>query len=194
MKPSILIYSSVPNEWYVVLDHLVEVAQTAASNIAPGFLAVVGIAALMLMIFTLFRTAEESFNRVWGIVKRRGFIHRYTAYIIVAVCVPVLSLGAIALTSDILSMMGLENDMSSLLSHILSLTLASIACALVYKYLPYTRVRWRMAFTSGFFAGVLLCIFPVADDLLQYHLWWFGIHSALYHLGADIVEYPTYGM
>lgn len=153
-----VIYSSVPNEWYVVLDHLVEVAQTAASNIAPGFLAVVGIAALMLMIFTLFRTAEESFNRVWGIVKRRGFIHRYTAYIIVAVCVPVLSLGAIALTSDILSMMGLENDMSSLLSHILSLTLASIACALVYKYLPYTRVRWRMAFTSGFFAGVLLSL------------------------------------
>lgn len=153
-----VLYSSVSKEWYVVLDHIVEAANAAASSIAPGFLAVVGISALLLMIFALFRTAEESFNRVWGVTKRRGFIHRYTAYIIVAIFVPVLLLGAVMLTSDILAMAGLDTYINSLLSHMLSLLLASLASALVYKYLPYTRVQWRFALISGLFAGVVLSL------------------------------------
>ena len=60
-----LLYDAAPKEWYIVLDNLLEVARSAAANVAPGFLAVVGIATLMFAIFTLFRTAEASFNRVW---------------------------------------------------------------------------------------------------------------------------------
>lgn len=153
-----ILYASVPKDWYIVLDHLVETATAAASNIAPGFLAIVGIAALLFMVFTLFRTAEESFNRVWGVTKRRGFIHRYTAYIVVAVFVPVLALGAITLTSDMLMMAGFEKEINSLLSHLLSMALASLASALVYKYLPYTRVQWRWALAAGLFAGVVLSL------------------------------------
>lgn len=153
-----IIYASAPKDWYAVLDTVVGTATSAADNIAPGFLAVVGIATLLFAIFTLFRTAEESFNRVWGISKRRGFIIRYMAYLIVAVVVPVLALGAIALTLDILSMAGLESDMSELVSHLLALLLASLACTLVYKYLPYTRVQWRNALIAGLFAGVALSL------------------------------------
>jgi membrane protein len=83
-----VIYASVPNDWGFVVDSLVSTARSAADNIAPGFLAVVGIAALLVAIFNLFQTAEVSFSRVWGVTKRRRFILRYTAYFIVAVFVP----------------------------------------------------------------------------------------------------------
>ena len=153
-----ILYSSVPKDWYTVLDRLVEIATSAASNIKPGFLAVVGIAALLFMVFTLFRTAEESFNRVWGVTKKRGFIHRYAAYIVVAIFVPVLALMAVIITSDILSFAGFGTEINSLVSHLLALTLASLACTLVYKYLPYTRVQWRSAIVSGIFAGAVLSL------------------------------------
>lgn len=153
-----VIYASVPNDWGFVVDSLVSTARSAADNIAPGFLAVVGIAALLVAIFNLFQTAEVSFSRVWGVTKRRRFILRYTAYFIVAVFVPVLLLAAVTLTSDILSMMGLETEINDFLSHMLSLLLTSLACALIYKYLPYTRVQWRMALISGFAAGVVLSL------------------------------------
>lgn len=153
-----IIYDSAPQDWYAVLDTIVGAATTAAGNIAPGFFAVVGIATLLFAVFTLFRTAEESFNRVWGISKSRGFIVRYVAYIVVAIVVPVLALGAIILASDILSMLGLEHEMNRAISILLSLALATLACSLVYKFLPYTRVQWRMALIAGLFAGMGLSL------------------------------------
>jgi membrane protein len=153
-----IIYDSAPQDWYAMLDTIVGAATTAAGNIAPGFFAVVGIATLLFAVFTLFRTAEESFNRVWGISKSRGFIVRYVAYIVVAIVVPVLALGAIILASDILSMLGLEHEMNRAISILLSLALATLACSLVYKFLPYTRVQWRMALIAGLFAGMGLSL------------------------------------
>ena len=74
-----LLYSSLPDKWDVVIDNLLAVSNSAVENIAPGFLAIVGIAMLLFMIFALFRTIEGSFNRVFGVVDSRGFIHRYMA-------------------------------------------------------------------------------------------------------------------
>ena len=149
-----VIYAGAPQDWHFVLDRLVATATAAAENIAPGFVAVVGVAALLIAIFNLFRTAEVSFNRVWGVTKRRGFLLRYTAYFIVAVFVPVLLLTAMVITSDILSMAGLETEISAVVTYLVSLMLVSVACTLLYKYLPFTPVEWRVALVAGVAAGV----------------------------------------
>ncbi len=153
-----LLYDAAPKEWYIVLDNLLEVARSAAANVAPGFLAVVGIATLMFAIFTLFRTAEASFNRVWDISESRGFLHRYTAYIIVALFVPTMLLAAMSFAYDLLAMAGLGEGLSGVAGNVLSLVLVAMAMMLVYKYLPYTRVRWSNALYAGLFSGLGLSL------------------------------------
>jgi membrane protein len=53
-----LIYSSAPEKWLPMMDSLFATANGAVENIAPGFLAVVGIAMLLFMVFALFRMVE----------------------------------------------------------------------------------------------------------------------------------------
>ena len=153
-----LIYDAAPKEWYIVLDNLLEMARGAVANVAPGFLAIVGIATLMFAIFTLFRTTEASFNRVWDVAESRGFLHRYTAYIIIALFVPTMLLAAMSFAYDLLAMAGLGDGFSGVAGNAVSLVLASIAMMLVYKYLPYTRVGWRNALYAGIFSGVTLSL------------------------------------
>ena len=153
-----LLYSSLPDKWDVVIDNLLAVSNSAVENIAPGFLAIVGIAMLLFMIFALFRTIEGSFNRVFGVVDSRGFIHRYMAYILIALFVPTLLLMAMTIAYDILAMVGLEKEVNNILSAIVSVSLVSAAMTLMYKYLPYTRVKWRYALYAGVMAGVALSL------------------------------------
>ena len=153
-----LIYASVPEKWNVVLDSLLNMARAAVENIAPGFLAIVGIAMLLFMVFTLFRTAERSFNLVFGVLANRGFFHRYTAYIIIALFVPTLILASMTFAYDMLVMVGLSDGINNFVGSLISMTLVAAATMLMYKYLPYTRVKWRNALYAGIFSGVALSL------------------------------------
>ena len=162
-----IIYSSVPDKWGVVLDNLLAVAKGAADNIAPGFLAVIGIAMLLFMVFALFRMVEGSFNRVFGVVDSRGFIYRYMAYIFIALFVPTMLLTAMAFAYDTLAMVGLGDGMNRVAGGALSLTLVAMSTTLMYKCLPYTRVKWRYAIYAGLLAAVALSIWMRGYVLFQ---------------------------
>ena len=162
-----LIYSSVPDKWSVVLDNLLAVAKGAVDNIAPGFLAIIGIAMLLFMVFALFRMIEGSFNRVFGVVDSRGFIHRYMAYIFIALFVPAMLLTAMAFAYDTLAMAELDDGMNRVAGGALSLSLVAMATTLMYKCLPYTRVKWRYAIYAGLLAGVALSIWMRGYVLFQ---------------------------
>ena len=153
-----LIYASVPEKWNLVLDSLLGMARNAVDNIAPGFLAIVGIAMLLFMVFTLFRTAERSFNLVFGVLENRNFFHRYTAYIIIALFVPTLLLASLSFAYDMLAMVGLSDGINNFVGSVVSMSLVAVATMLMYKYLPYTRVKWRNAVYAGIFAGVGLSL------------------------------------
>ena len=153
-----VIHDGTPQQWHSLLDVLLDVAQGAAASIAPGFLAVVGIAILLFAIFTLFRTAEGSFNVVWGVVRKRKFIHRYTAYIIVALFVPTLLIVATSMAYDTLLALNPFAELSGLVNKLFSMVLVSIATTLLYKYLPFTRVLWRNAIIAGCIAGFALSV------------------------------------
>ena len=160
------LYISVP-EWSDLLDSVIPAAKAAVDIVPSGIFAVVGIVILLFVVFTLFRTAEGSFNRIWSVTRKRSFLHRYTAYLIIALFVPALLLLAMSFAYDIISAIGLSNDMSLLLSRSLAILFTSLATTLVYKYLPFTRVAWRNALWSGIFAGVLLSVWQWGYVYLQ---------------------------
>ena len=160
------LYVSVP-EWSDLLDSVIPAARAAVDIVPSGIFAVVGIVILLFVVFTLFRTAEGSFNRIWSVTRKRSFLHRYTAYLIIALFVPALLLLAMSFAYDIISAIGLSNDMSMLLSRSLAILFTSLAATLVYKYLPFTRVAWRCALGSGIFAGILLSVWQWGYVYLQ---------------------------
>ena len=160
------LYTSVP-EWSDLLDNVIPAARAAVDIVPSGIFAVVGIVILLFVVFTLFRTAEGSFNRIWSVTRKRSFLPRYTAYLTIALFVPALLLLAISFAYDIISAIGLSNDMSKLLSRSLAILFTSVATTLVYKYLPFTRVAWRNAMRSGLFVGVLLSVWQWGYVYLQ---------------------------
>jgi predicted short-subunit dehydrogenase-like oxidoreductase (DUF2520 family) len=113
---------------------------------------------LLFMVFTLFRTAERSFNLVFGVLANRGFFHRYTAYIIIALFVPTLILASMTFAYDMLVMVGLSDGINNFVGSLISMTLVIVATMMMYKYLPYTRVKWRYALYAGIIAGVALSL------------------------------------
>ena len=117
------LYVSLP-EWSDLLDKVIEGANAAADIIPSGIFAVVGVVMLLFTVFTLFRQTEESFNRIWSVTRKRSFIHRYTAYLTIALCVPPLLVLAVSFAYDIISEIGLSNDMSVLLSRSLAILFA----------------------------------------------------------------------
>ena len=153
-----LIYSSLPEKWSVIFDNLLAVAHSAAENIAPGFLAIVGIAMLIFMVFALFSTIEKSFNRVFDVSVKRGFLYRYIAYILIALFVPTLLLTAFTVAYDVLAALGFGDGINNFLGSLISIILVTIATMLMYKSLPYTNVAWRNALYAGIFAGVTLSL------------------------------------
>lgn len=170
-----LIYSSTPEKWNVVLDTLFSTARAAGDKIAPGFLAIVGISVLIFMVFALFRTAERSFNVVFGVVENRSFVHRYTAYIIIALFVPTLILAALTFAYDALAMVGLSDGINDFVGGVISTMLVVAATMLMYKYLPYTRVNWRNAIYAGVFAGVSLSLWMRGYVYFQHMMTSFNI-------------------
>ena len=170
-----LIYNSAPEKWGVVLDSLLNTARGAVENIAPGFLAIVGIAMLLFMVFTLFRTAERSFNLVFGVVENRGFFHRYTAYVIIALFVPTLLLAAMTFAYDTLAMVGLSDGINDFVGSLISMSLVILATTLMYKYLPYTQVKWRNAIYAGIFAGIALSLWMRGYVYFQHMMTSFNI-------------------
>ena len=170
-----LIYSGTPEKWNEVLDVLFSTARTAGDKIAPGFLAVVGVSVLFFMVFALFRTAERSFNVVFGVVENRSFVHRYIAYIIIALFVPTLFLAAMTFAYDTIAMVGLSGGINDFVGGLISMTLVVVATTLMYKYLPYTQVRWRNAIYAGIFAGVTLSLWMRGYVYFQHMMTSFNI-------------------
>ena len=170
-----LIYSSAPEKWLPMMDSLFATANGAVENIAPGFLAVVGMAMLLFMVFALFRTAESSFNRVFGVVDSRGFVHRYMAYIFVALFVPTLLLASMTFAYDTLAMVGLDDGINNFVGTLISMSLVVLATTLMYKYLPYTRVLWRNAIYAGAIAGVVLSVWMRGYVYFQHMMTSFNI-------------------
>ncbi len=113
----------------------------------------IGAAFLLFMIVQMLSRIEDSFNRVWGIVKHRTLFQKITNYISVTVIVPILLLAAITFTAQV----NFGGELATRLGLLKLAPFAAVWLALsfLYQAMPNTRVRFTPAMVSGFFGAVL---------------------------------------
>ncbi len=158
LKPMITSLYATFEDWDILIDKVLQTAENAADNLPNGILAIIGIFTLLGALFTVFSRVEESFNHIWGIRHGRRFVHRYLAYLIIAIIVPTMWGVATSVAYNAFAWIGLAHNVNQVLAALMSVGIAALATTLLYKYLPYTTVEWRHALRAGIVAGVMLAL------------------------------------
>ncbi len=133
-------------------------------NIRGGTLGATGMIALLGMVIIMLARIEDAFNDIWGVTRGRPWHLRVIQYWFALSLGPLLLLSAAALTSGpylgwvrgLIAHTGVAGEMALRLAlRLLPYLILSGAFALLYLYLPHTKVQWRAAAVGGVVAGVL---------------------------------------
>ena len=139
-----LVESLVPdNTSRQVLGYLTLFASKASR------LGVVGVTALVLSAIALIFTIDRTLNAIWRVRKRRPFAQRVLLYWTAMTLGPLLMAASVVTMSQVMAVSrGLAPDGWGNLTWVLSgieFLLLAWAISALYKYVPYTQVRWRHA-------------------------------------------------
>ena len=163
----------------------------------------------------IFTMLELALNQVWEVEDKRSFWVRRGLALLMVLVTGVLAILAIALTY-LIHLVGRVNlpligELSGsaewvvvgLLSILAPVLLISLAFAIIYKYLPATKVRWDAVIPGALFAGVIwvivLQLFSwYTANIADYHilygslgelillLLWFNYSAQIMLIGAEI--------
>ena len=135
-----------------VLKHLVQFTGNAVG------LTAVGSAALLVSALVLLMSVENTLNRIWQVKKPRPVLRRLALYLAMLLTGPVLIGSSLWATSALLTASsGLVGTGPAWLLHVLSVgpvVLAAAGFACLFRFVPYTTVRWRNAIAAGLLAGI----------------------------------------
>lgn len=133
-------------------------------NIRGGALGATGVVALLSVVILMLARIEDAFNDIWGVTRGRPWHLRVIQYWFAISLGPLLLLSAAALTSGpylgwvrgLLAHTGVAGELALRLAlRLLPYVILSTAFALLYLYVPNTKVQWRAAVVGGVVAGVL---------------------------------------
>lgn len=133
------------------------------NNTQVAQMGVVGLVFLLIAVISLLTNIEEAFNDIWGVTKLRPLLRRFSDYLSVILVGPVLLIGAISMTSSLIShsfTQGLlEMQMiGSLIVFVLKVTpfiFMWLAFTLLYMFMSNIKVQWRAALIGGVVGGTL---------------------------------------
>ncbi len=133
------------------------------NNTKMGSVGAVGLVTLIVTVVTLLGNIEEAFNDIWGVTETRTYVRKFSDYISVVVCTPILLLAAASATtslqSEALVRWLLENEYVGefILTLFRLIPYISIWIALVFLYIfiPNTKVRFRSALVGGLLTGII---------------------------------------
>ena len=149
-----LIHNIVPESVSAITTYATQFSENTTQLTAVG-IAFVAITALMLMI-----TIDGAFNAIWRVSRPRSLLQRILVYWTVLTIGPIFVGASLSLTSYLvrLSLGLIDNPPGAalLMLRLVSLSLTSIALALLYKTVPNRPVRKRDALLGGVSAGVCL--------------------------------------
>jgi membrane protein len=133
------------------------------NNTQVAKLGVYGLIFLVVAVVSLLTNVEKTFNSLWGVRGVRPYMRRFADYLTFVLIGPVLLVGAISITSTLLSNRLLQTllemqwigDMLLLLLKILPFFFMWLAFTALYIFMPNVRIEWRPAFIGGVVSGTL---------------------------------------
>jgi membrane protein len=158
-----------------VLSYLTQFSRKASRLGSAGLVAVL-LSAVFLMV-----TIERTLGQIWGLRRQRPLPQRVLLYWSAITLGPLLLGASLAITSYVVSASRdvvdvLPGSIRWLLDSFEFLLLTACVSGL-YFYVPYTRVRWRHAFTAGFLAAGAL---ELAKKLMAVYLLQVPTYSLIY--------------
>jgi membrane protein len=177
-----LVESLVPdNISRQVLGYLTQFANKASR------LGAVGVTALLVSAVTLVFTIDRTLNAIWRVRNRRPFAQSMVLYWTAITLGPLLMGASLALTSQlVVASRGLVPGMTGNLRWVFSLfefMLLAGGVGALYRYVPYTQVRWRHALVGGVWVG---SITEVARNLLALYFSKIPAYSLIYGAFATL--------
>lgn len=141
-----------------------------ADNILQVAHSGVGVVSALLFLWAvlwLMFQIERVFNNVWGILKiPRKMYKRFGFYFLVLILSPFLILlfgTGIAFYTNIVNLLGVDFDSVTVLPKLLGwvgfYVLAVLIFAVMYKFIPAAKVKFKLAFKSALIAAVVFCLF-----------------------------------
>lgn len=132
-------------------------------NIQVGILGAVGMAMLFYTVVSLVATMEDALNHIWRLRRSRSWGQKFTAYLSAVLVGPVMAFTAFALTASAQSYWLVERlfnirilePVFALATSVMPVVLLCATFTLIYKLIPYTRVRLSSALIGGATAGIL---------------------------------------
>ena len=143
----------------MVVEHII----TYINNTNVGTLGAMGVALLLITVFSLLGNIETSLNTIWGVVRPRTLTRKFSDYLSVTLVCPLLVIAAMSFTASLESSALVQKILSfSVFSSLylvflklLPVLLVSLAVFFMYLFIPNTRVEVKKCLVGALFAGVL---------------------------------------
>ena len=153
-------------EGFALGQHIAKIFHDFRKN--AGAIAGMGALGLVLSAITLFTATEKFFNEIWRVQAKRPFLHTFSAFASILVCLPALA-GAATYASRFFdrqirtleSLQGVGRWVNILVSmggKLAPFVLLSLALACALFLIPNTRVHFRSALAGGLLSGLLWAI------------------------------------
>jgi membrane protein len=177
-----LVESFVPdNISRQVLGYLSQFASKASS------LGAAGVTALFLSAVTLVLTIDRTLNAIWRVRKRRPFAQSLLLYWTAITLGPLLMGASLVLMSQFVAISrGLAPDMTGNMRWLLStleFLLLAWSISAMYRYVPYTQVRWSHALVGGVWVAAAT---EIARKVLAYYFGQMPSYSVVYGAFATV--------
>lgn len=127
-------------------------------NVKAGVLGSVGLGLLIYTVIALMHKIESAFNYVWRVSQDRSFTQRFSGYLSVILIGPVLVFSSLGLTATVVSASDSVVPLAGFLRYsgqIAPFLMVVAAFALIYMFIPNTRVRFISALVGALIAGLL---------------------------------------
>ncbi|MDR2652285.1 MAG: YihY/virulence factor BrkB family protein [Prevotellaceae bacterium] len=176
-----------------IVQWVLNFVDSTLKNTKNGLIAGIGIIMLLWACLKLLIHIEESFNHVWNVKNPRSWKNRITNYLAVFIIAPVFLMVSISVSlavnhdvSGISSSLSFLDSISPVLNFLyecIPYVSVWILFALIYKFMPNTRVKFSHALLAGVIAGSL---FQLTQDLYVYSQVSITKFSAIYGTFAAI--------
>ncbi len=127
-------------------EELAAGAMELAHNVSMSNLGPWGFVVTIFIAFALYSTLEQTFNRIWRVLRRRNLLVKFTMFYTLATLGPAILIYSLAqpYVSGVAQFVGWPT------------LLTAIGLVLLNRYMPNLYVQWRAAIAGGLLSAVLL--------------------------------------